>query len=181
MPVTVNSWCFRGAARSADHRAGLRQVAELRLSRSRALPSASKCPVYAGMRQGACRAVLARLPQFLGNEACNPLIFPNPTPQKDRDYATIAGQWATHVGAKRIEVRSLRLGHAELVQLKLVLLSVPGALLAPHEHARRLRRADLQIKGTGRHCTRLSGAGSLGTRRFPRRNPPNLSRRAPNC
>ena len=34
----------------------------------------------AGVR-GACRAVLARLPQFLGNEACNPLIFPNPTPK----------------------------------------------------------------------------------------------------
>ena len=29
--------------------------------------------------RGACRAVLARLPEFLGNEACNPLIFPNPT------------------------------------------------------------------------------------------------------
>ena len=54
-----------------------------------------------------------------------------------------------------------------------VFLAVLESLLAAHEHGRRLRRRGHQIKGAGRHYTRLLGVGSLKTRRFPRRNPPN--------
>ena len=54
-----------------------------------------------------------------------------------------------------------------------VLLAVLESLLAAHEHERRLRRRRFQIKGVGRHYTRLPGVGPLKTRCFPRRNPPN--------
>lgn len=75
----------------------------------------------------------------------------------------------------------LRQRHAEPVQQKLVLLCVPEASLATHEHERRLRRDGFQIKMVGRHCTRLPGVGPLGTRRFSRRNPQILSKDLPSC
>ena len=50
-------------------------------------------------------------------------------------------------------------------------LAVHESLLAAHEHGPPPSRPP--IRGAGRHCTRLLGVGSLKTRRFPRRNPPN--------